>query len=153
VINRYLRCGKCNAKVAEYKTPLIAADIIIKCNDKGRKGIVLIKRKNYPFGWAIPGGFLDYGESLERAAKREAYEETSLRIRNVKQFGAYSEPRRDPRHHTVSVVFTAEATGTPAGADDAAEARIFTKRTLPRDLAFDHKKILARYFARKTNEN
>jgi ADP-ribose pyrophosphatase YjhB (NUDIX family) len=117
-------------------------DVIIELGD----GIVLIKRKNPPFGWALPGGFVDYGESLEAAAIREAREETSLDVRLVSQLGAYSDPRRDPRHHTISVVFVAEADGRLRAADDAAEAGVFDRETLPESMAFDHAKILQDYF-------
>lgn len=103
------------------RNPYLTVDTLIET--KG--GIVLIRRKNPPHGWALPGGFVDYGESVEHAARREALEETGLAVSLVRQFHTYSEPDRDPRHHTVSVVFIATATGHPVGADDAAEARIF----------------------------
>ena len=114
------------------------------------EGIVLIKRKNPPFGWALPGGFVDYGESLEASAVREAKEETSLDVTLVSEFGAYSEPDRDPRMHTITVVFIAKAEGEPQAADDAAEIGIFYKDTLPEKLAFDHGSILQDYFASQT---
>ncbi|MBI5528879.1 MAG: NUDIX hydrolase [Deltaproteobacteria bacterium] len=110
-----------------------------------RGGIVLIKRRNPPHGWAIPGGFVDYGESTELAAVREAREETSLRVRLVELLGVYSDPKRDPRFHTVSAVYIARARGTPVADDDAKEIGVFTKQDLP-PLAFDHAKILADYF-------
>jgi ADP-ribose pyrophosphatase YjhB (NUDIX family) len=122
-------------------------DIIIELDNKG---IILIKRAKEPFGWAIPGGFVDYGESLEEAAKREAKEETSLEVELLGQLGAYSAPERDPRHHTISVVFVARASGEPEGRDDAQEAGVFTRENLPASLAFDHAEILADYFACKT---
>jgi ADP-ribose pyrophosphatase YjhB (NUDIX family) len=128
--------------VTAYRNPLPTVDVIIELAD----GIVLIKRKNPPFGWALPGGFVDYGESLEAAAVREAREETSLDVRLVSQLGAYSDPRRDPRHHTISVVFIAEAGGRPRAADDAAEIGVFDRDTLPESMAFDHAKILQDYF-------
>jgi 8-oxo-dGTP diphosphatase len=106
----------------------------------------LIERKNPPHGWALPGGFVDYGESLERAALREAREETSLDVKLVEQFHTYSDPRRDPRHHTVSTVFIATAQGTPRGADDAKVAQVFRQNELPRPVAFDHARILGDYF-------
>jgi ADP-ribose pyrophosphatase YjhB (NUDIX family) len=108
---------------------------------------VLIKRKNPPFGWALPGGFVDYGESLETSAVREAKEETSLDVTLVSEFGAYSEPNRDPRMHTITVVFIAKAQGEPRADDDAAAIGIFHKDTLPEKLAFDHRRILRDYFA------
>ena len=109
------------------------------------KHIVLINRKNPPFGWAIPGGFVDYGETLEDAALREAFEETSLRVVLLRQFHTYSDPLRDPRKHTISTVFIARAEGEPVAADDAAEARIFHIDNLPPDIAFDHAEILRDY--------
>ena len=113
---------------------------------KEKGGIVLIKRKNPPFGWALPGGFVDYGESLESAAKREAEEETSLKVELLYQLGAYSDPSRDPRHHTISVVFVGRATGMPKAADDAIDLGIFDRHALPNLMAFDHKEILRDYF-------
>ena len=101
--------------MVRYRNPFPTVDIIIRIND----GIVLIKRKNPPYGWALPGGFVDYGESLETAAAREAKEETTLDIRLISQLGAYSDPKRDPRHHTISVVFIAEADGIPKAADSS----------------------------------
>jgi len=128
------------------KVPCCTADIIIEVDG----GIVLIRRKYPPPGWAIPGGFVDYGESLEEAAAREAREETGLDVALVRQFHTYSEPGRDPRHHTISTVFIATAEGKPVGGDDAAEARIFRGvDELPRDIAFDHRRILEDYFQRR----
>lgn len=126
-----------------YRNPVPTVDILIKVQDRG---IVLIKRKNPPYGWAIPGGFVDYGESLEEAAIREAKEETSLDVSLQRQFHTYSDPDRDPRQHTISTVYVAEADDTPLGADDAAEARIFSEDNLPDEIAFDHRKILADFF-------
>jgi 8-oxo-dGTP diphosphatase len=128
-----------------FRTPLLTVDIIIEVGD----GIVLIERKHPPDGWAIPGGFVDYGESLEAAAVREAKEETSLNVRLIEQFYTYSDPGRDPRHHTVSTVFIATAQGIPEGADDAKTARIFSRSQLPAPLVFDHPQILRDYFAFK----
>jgi 8-oxo-dGTP diphosphatase len=125
------------------RNPLPTVDIIIEVENRG---IVLIERKNFPPGWALPGGFVDYGESLESAALREAKEETSLEVKLVEQFHAYSDPHRDPRHHTVSVVFIATASGTPEGADDAKTAGLFKEAELPAPLAFDHAVILRDYF-------
>lgn len=127
----------------KYKNPLPTVDIIIEL--KG-KGIVLIERKNPPLGWAIPGGFVDAGETLEAAAVREAFEETGLNVRLRAQFHAYSDPARDPRHHAISVVFIAEADGAPVARDDAKAAGVFTEDTLPPVLAFDHARILKDYF-------
>jgi ADP-ribose pyrophosphatase YjhB (NUDIX family) len=127
------------------RNPFITVDAIIEIDG----GIVLIKRKNPPPGWAIPGGFVDYGESLEDAIRREAKEETGLDIELVRQFHTYSDPKRDPRHHTVSTIFIARASGTPVAADDAKEVGIFTRDTLPEDIAFDHRQILEDYFSGK----
>ena len=109
-------------------------------------GIVLIERKNPPPGWALPGGFVDYGESLETAAVREAREETGLDVQLIDQLGAYSAPDRDPRQHTITYVFIARAGGQPRGMDDAARADIFFEDRLPAPLAFDHAKILEDYY-------
>lgn len=129
----------------QHRNPIPTIDIIIEISG----GIILIKRKNPPFGWAIPGGFIDYGESAEHAAKREAKEETGLDIENLKQFHTYSAPDRDPRHHTISVVFNARAKGIPKADDDATDVGIFTKDNLPDQIAFDHNKILEDYFNKK----
>lgn len=130
----------------KYRNPVPTVDIIIETESKGKRGIVLIKRKNPPYGWAIPGGFVDYGETLETAAVREAKEETSLDVELVRQFHTYSDPSRDPRQHTISTVFIARASGEPHGMDDAAEARIFRFDEIPADMAFDHKAILGDFF-------
>jgi len=125
-------------------------DIIIKIKrEDGQDGIVLIKRKNPPFGWAIPGGFVDYGESLEEAAIREAKEETSLDIQLKSQLHTYSDPNRDPRQHTITTVFVATAQGKPKARDDAQEIGVFTKEEMNFPLAFDHNKILEDYFEQK----
>lgn len=128
----------------KYKNPIPTVDIIIELEDKG---IILIKRKNPPYGWAIPGGFVDYGESLEETAIREAKEETSLDVKLIKQLHTYSDPKRDPRHHTITTVYIAKATGIPKACDDALEIGIFTQENLPQNLAFDHEKILKDYFS------
>jgi 8-oxo-dGTP diphosphatase len=126
-------------------TPLIAVDIIIELVDRDSRPIVLIERKNPPFGWAIPGGFVDVGETLEQAAVREAKEETCLDVSLTYLLGNYSDPTRDDRHHTVSAVYVAHATGEPKAADDAAHLELFALDRLPDNLAFDHDKILADY--------
>lgn len=140
-----LRCPHCGKVVEKYRNPLPTVDIIVETEE----GIVLIKRKNPPYGWALPGGFVDYGESLEQAALREAKEETNLDVELLSQWGAYSDPARDPRHHTISVVFIARAEGEPRASDDAAEVRLFNRSDLPEHLAFDHGKILQDYLAKK----
>jgi len=139
-----LTCPHCGTLVYRYRNPIPTVDIIIELEDKG---IILIKRAKEPFGWAIPGGFVDYGESLEDAARREAREETSLKVELLGQLGAYSAPDRDPRHHTISVVFWARARGKPEARDDALEVGVFAKEDLPSSLAFDHAQILADYFS------
>ncbi len=128
----------------ELRTPYVAVDAIIQIFEKDQfKGIVLIERKYPPYGYALPGGFVDYGESVEQAVVREAKEETGLEIHNVRQFKVYSDPSRDPRRHTLSVVFTCEAEGIPIGKDDARKAHIFKLEDIPLEkLAFDHKKII-----------
>ncbi|MBD91306.1 MAG: NUDIX hydrolase [Deltaproteobacteria bacterium] len=122
-----------------YRNPKPTVDIVIET----RPGtVVLIRRKNPPHGWALPGGFVDEGESLERAAVREAREETCLDVELVRQFHTYSDPARDPRHHTITTVYLATAQGAPTGADDAAEARVFAYDALPDGIVFDHADIL-----------
>jgi 8-oxo-dGTP diphosphatase len=133
-----------------YRNPIPTVDIIIEMTDPQREqGILLIKRKNPPYGWALPGGFVDYSESLERAAIREAKEETSLEVELLYQFHTYSDPGRDPRHHTISTVFVASAAGTPEAKDDAVDIGIFLEKNLPFPLAFDHAEILNDYFKTK----
>jgi 8-oxo-dGTP diphosphatase len=123
-------------------TPLLTVDIIIRYES----GIVLIERKNPPPGWALPGGFVDVGESVEAAAVREAKEETSLDVVLTEQFRAYSNPARDLRFHTVSVVFIGDGKGILAARDDARKAQVFQKGRLPRAIAFDHRDIIEDYF-------
>lgn len=130
----------------EFKNPIPTVDIIIELEDKG---IILIKRKNPPYGWAIPGGFVDYGESLEDAAKREAKEETSLNVELIKQFHTYSDPKRDNRFHTISTVYIAKAKGEPKAEDDAAEIGVFKETNFPEPIVFDHKEILRDYFKKR----
>lgn len=142
--NKYT-CPHCGFEMAVYRNPIPTVDIIIEV-DGGK--IILIKRKNDPVGWAIPGGFVDYGESLEEAAIREAREETSLDIILVEQMHTYSRPDRDPRQHTISTVYIAKGHGLPHAADDAAEIGAFTQDCLPDPLMFDHKEILSDYFKR-----
>jgi ADP-ribose pyrophosphatase YjhB (NUDIX family) len=132
----------------DYRNPFPTVDIIIEAGE----GIVLIARKNPPHGWAIPGGFMDWGESVETCAIREAQEETGLSVKLEELLYVYSDPARDPRHHTVTTVFIASASGTPVAADDAARAGIFTAEMLPEPLAFDHGQILEDYFRYRNGE-
>ena len=127
----------------KYSNPLLTVDIIVELGDGT---IVLIERKNPPPGWALPGGFVDYGEAIEHAATREAKEEISLDVNLTEQFYTYSDPSRDPRHHTVSTVFIATSEGVPEAADDAKTVRTFHENNLPAPLAFDHARILRDYF-------
>lgn len=129
----------------KYRNPLVTVDIIIEMNGN----IIMIERANPPHGWALPGGFVDYGESLEASAVREAREETSLNITLIEQFHTYSDPDRDPRHHTVTTVFIATGDGNPRPADDAKNIGIFTEQNLPNPIAFDHEKIIRDYFQYK----
>lgn len=128
-------------------TPPVAADVIVELIDRPGRPIVLIERRNPPPGWAIPGGFVDIGETVEAAAVREAREETSLDVRLTALLGVYSDPGRDPRGHTVSVVYVAEAQGEPRAQDDARALDVFSPDRLPANLAFDHPRILADYRA------
>lgn len=125
----------------EYRNPVPTVDIIIEIGNK----IVLIERRHEPFGWAIPGGFVDYGECLEDAARREAKEETSLDVNLKFLLGVYSSPKRDPRRHTVSTVYVATAKGKPEAADDAKNLGLFALNALPPTMAFDHAEILSDY--------
>jgi ADP-ribose pyrophosphatase YjhB (NUDIX family) len=140
---RTIRCQKCGNEIEAYQNPVPTVDIIIEMESRG---IVLIKRKNPPSGWAIPGGFVDYGESLEEAAVREAREETNLEVELSRQFHTYSDPNRDPRHHTITTVYIAKGNGKPEAKDDALELGIFTRSNLPEKMAFDHRTILEDYF-------
>jgi ADP-ribose pyrophosphatase YjhB (NUDIX family) len=131
----------CDQNVILPRNPYLTVDIIIEMPE----GVVLIERKNPPRGWALPGGFVDYGEPLETAALREAKEETGLDVLLVEQFQCYSAPDRDPRHHSVTTVFIAAAQGIPEAADDAAALDIFDRCQLPGGLVFDHARILRDY--------
>ncbi|MDJ0622411.1 MAG: NUDIX hydrolase [Desulfocapsaceae bacterium] len=142
-----MQCPYCHKTIDNLRNPLPTVDVIIEIGDK----IVLIKRKNPPHGWALPGGFVDYGESYEKAALREAEEETGLQVLNLKQFHTYSEPGRDSRFHTASTVYIAQATGTPKAGDDAGEAELFERTNLP-ELAFDHAKILQDYYTYRDSQ-
>lgn len=133
------------------RNPYLTVDVIIEFESKaGAEGVVMIERKNPPYGWALPGGFVDYGETLETAAVREAREETSLDVELIRQFHAYSDPGRDERQHNVTVVFIARPLGGVLKArDDAVRAGVFGENSLPPEIAFDHADILSDYFSRK----
>lgn len=126
-----------------YRNPVPTVDVIIQVGT----GVVLIRRANPPLGWALPGGFMDYGETAEAAARREAEEETGMKVKLERLLSVYSDPARDPRQHTMTVVFIASAQGVPVGMDDAAEARVFELDALPAPIVFDHAQILADYRA------
>jgi ADP-ribose pyrophosphatase YjhB (NUDIX family) len=130
------------------RNPVPTVDVIIEY----RGGVVLIERKNPPRGWALPGGFIDYGESAEDAAIREAMEETNLTLENLRQFHVYSDPRRDCRIHTMTTVFTAKGSGEARAADDARAVRVFARGDLPDEMAFDHRAVLEDYFADRWSE-
>ena len=138
-------CPYCGKATTRYRNPVPTVDIIISMREK----IVLIERHNPPQGWALPGGFVDYGESLEEAAIREAREETGLNIENLQQFRAYSDPGRDPRQHNISMVFTAKASGPVEAGDDAKQVQLFPLDDLPSPLCFDHARILNDYIVGK----
>lgn len=143
-----MKCPHCHGHINAHRNPVPTVDIIIEIGEQ----IVLIERKNPPHGWALPGGFVDYGESYESAALREAEEETGLRVAGLCQFHTYSQPGRDPRQHTASTVFIGRASGSPTAGDDAGRAGLFDEKSLPQ-LVFDHAEILADYFQyRKTGK-
>jgi len=127
------------------QTPQLTADIIIEMEDRPGRPIVLIERRNPPPGWAIPGGFVDVGETVTRAAVREAKEETGLDVTLDALLGCYSDPARDPRGHTASLVYIAHASGEPAADDDAASLALFDPARIDVPLAFDHQRILRDY--------
>lgn len=137
-------CNKCGGELADFRNPVPTVDVIIEIGEK----IVLVKRRNPPYGWALPGGFVDYGETIEDAARREAFEETGLKVTLKGQFHTYSRPDRDPRLHTITTVFLAVAEGFPVGGDDALAAVAFKAEDLPA-LVFDHREILDDYYNAK----
>jgi 8-oxo-dGTP diphosphatase len=131
--------------MSEYRNPAPTVDLLIELIDRPQRPLVLVERLNPPHGWALPGGFVDYGESVETAARREAHEETGLTVQLVELFHVYSQPDRDPRKHTLSVVFLARATGTPQAGDDAKHLQVFEPWQIPKNLCFDHDRILNDY--------
>jgi ADP-ribose pyrophosphatase YjhB (NUDIX family) len=142
-LKKQISCPRCGGAIEAYLNPVPTVDIIIEIEGRG---IVLIKRKLPPFGWAIPGGFVDYGESLEEAALREAREETSIEVTLTRKMHTYSDPERDPRQHTITTVYIARGKGVPGAADDSEAIGIFGRDNLPRPLMFDHARILKDYF-------
>ena len=128
-----------------YRNPTPTVDIIIELIDRRDRPIILIERLNPPHGWALPGGFVDYGETLETAAIREAQEEIGLKVQLLEQFHVYSAPDRDPRQHTISIVYIATAIGNPTAQDDAKNVKIVTPWEIPPTLCFDHQQILNDY--------
>ncbi|NEP17430.1 MAG: NUDIX hydrolase [Leptolyngbya sp. SIO4C1] len=131
--------------MSQPRNPAPTVDLIIELIDRPHRPIVLIERLNPPLGWALPGGFVDYGESVESAAVREAQEETGLSVSLVEQFHVYSDPARDRRKHTISLTFIATATGRPAAGDDAKHLAVFQLWEIPQQLCFDHDQILQDY--------
>jgi 8-oxo-dGTP diphosphatase len=130
------------------RTPPLTVDVVIELEDRPGRPVVLIERGHPPPGFALPGGFVEFGETVEEAARREAREETGLDIHIVALLGVYSDPARDPRGHTVSVVYVASARGEPVAGDDAAGVLV-ADAAAPPPLAFDHGRILADYRARR----
>jgi ADP-ribose pyrophosphatase YjhB (NUDIX family) len=138
-------CPACGQTLREYKNPALTVDIIIESGAGQNTQFILVRRKNPPYGWAIPGGFVDYGEKVEDAAAREAKEETGLSITIRSLLGVYSDPGRDPRGHTVSVVYLASGDGDAKAGDDAAELAFFSADNLPESIVFDHNQIISDY--------
>ena len=137
-------CPHCGQPVVYYRNPVPTVDALIHIPGRG---VVFVKRLNEPFGWALPGGFVDYGESAEKAAIREAKEETGLTVELTGLLGVYSDPARDPRQHTMSVVYIAQALDPDelAAGDDAKEVEVFPIGQWPSPLCFDHERIVNDY--------
>jgi 8-oxo-dGTP diphosphatase len=141
-------CPACGGDTGMYRNPVPTVDIVIEHGG----GIVMIQRGVPPYGWALPGGFVDCGETVEHAAVREAREETGLELEDLRMFHVYSDPGRDPRQHTITTVFAARGIGTLAAGDDARGAQIFPEHGLPGGIAFDHALILEDYLAWKRGD-
>ena len=145
-MQEHLTCPHCGGQVTRYRNPFPTVDIIIEISGGDAPGpVVLIQRANEPKGWALPGGFVDYGESVEQAAIREALEETGLQVKLLALLGVYSWPGRDPRFHTQTTVFAARAQGQPSAGSDAADLKLFSPDDLPSPICFDHGLILEHY--------
>ena len=148
-MKKQIKCPQCGAIVETFKNPIPTVDIIIRYDGK----FVLIKRGEPPYGLALPGGYVEYGETLETAAVREAYEETGLELENLQQFKAYSDPSRDARQHNISLVFHADGLGTPKAGSDAREIVLIPPSEIDKlELAFDHKLILTEYLEMRRNK-
>lgn len=143
-------CPHCGREVGVYRNPTPTVDVVILMPMEGGEGVVLIERANPPHGWALPGGFVDYGETCEHAAVREMKEETGLDVTLTGLLGVYSDPDRDPRQHTMSVVYTGVPEDPDAllAGDDAAQAQVFPLGQWP-ELVFDHAKILADFMKQR----
>ena len=137
-------CPRCGEALPFRTQPRLTVDLLA-LNERGE--VLLVRRRFPPPGWALPGGFVEWGETLEEAVLREALEETGLHATLVRQLHTFSDPGRDPRGHTVSTVFLARATGMPRAGDDAGEARFFPRDRIPEEMAFDHARILGSFFA------
>ena len=137
-----MKCPECGALLTRFTFPLLTVDALIR---DGNGRVLLIKRRNPPPGWALPGGFVDYGETVEDAVVREIHEETGLTLTDAVQFRAYSDPTRDPRHHIVTLVFSGKATGALAAGDDAVDGQFFPIDQLPEEMAADHGEIIRDY--------
>ncbi len=140
-------CPACGREFVSHQYPVPTVDILIRRRKGKKDAVLLVRRKNPPHGWAIPGGFIEYGERAEDCAVKEAREETGLKVTLGGILGVYSDPARDPRFHTISVVYLAEGAGEPKAGSDAGDVCVFTEDELPAEIAFDHRKILADYFA------
>ncbi|MBL0060111.1 MAG: NUDIX hydrolase [bacterium] len=137
-MEEYVRCPNCKSKVLKYKNPAPTADVVAIRDSQ----VLMILRRNPPEGWALPGGFIEYGETAEHAAARELHEETGLLATSLRLVGVYSDPERDTRYHTITVAFAAEVSGRLEAGDDALDARWFPLDALPEQIAFDHRKVI-----------
>ncbi len=149
------RCPECGTESPLYKNPFPTVDCLIsRDTDDGREGLVLIWRQNEPVGWAIPGGFIDYGESVEDAVQREMLEETNLQLDDLQLFMVCSDPGRDPRFHTIATVFTARGSGVLRAGDDAVRAVVFPLDGLPpaNEIVFDHADIIEAWLEHRRRE-